>query len=71
MKAAVAGKPNVSFGAPSGISYVAIDRFTGKLALPTCPSTFTEAFAAGTEPLEYCPLDHGAGADTASPIADQ
>jgi penicillin-binding protein 1B len=59
MKTALAGKPSVSFQVPPGITYADIDRHSGKLALPSCPSTFTEAFAAGTEPLEYCPLDHG------------
>jgi penicillin-binding protein 1B len=60
MKTALAGKPSVSFQSPGGITYADIDRESGKLALPTCPRTFTEAFAAGTEPIEYCPLDHGA-----------
>ena len=59
MKTAVAGKPSISFQVPPGITYADIDRQSGKLALPSCPSTFTEAFAAGTEPLEYCPLNHG------------
>jgi penicillin-binding protein 1B len=65
MKTAVAGKKSVSFQVPPGITYADIDRLSGKLALPSCPSTFTEAFAAGTEPLEYCPLNHGALEETA------
>ena len=56
MKAAVAGRPSSQFGAPEGISFVAIDRDTGKLAGPNCPRTFTESFITGTEPLEICPL---------------
>jgi membrane carboxypeptidase/penicillin-binding protein len=59
MRTAVAGKKSVTFEVPSGITYADIDRQSGKLALPSCPGTFTEAFAAGTEPTEYCPL-HGA-----------
>ena len=71
MKTAVAGKPNVYFEAPSGIAWAEIDRATGKLALPTCPSTFTEAFASGTVPTEYCPLDHSAVEETSSPLTDR
>jgi penicillin-binding protein 1B len=56
MKAALAGRPNVPFEAPEGISAAEIDRDTGKLALPTCPRTYTESFLAGTEPREYCEL---------------
>jgi membrane carboxypeptidase/penicillin-binding protein len=56
MKAAVAGRPSSQFGAPEGISFVAIDKDTGKLAGPNCPHTFTEAFITGTEPLEICPF---------------
>ena len=58
MKAAMAGHPNQTFEAPGGIAYAEIDRDTGKLATPQCPRTMTEAFLAGTEPTEYCPL-HG------------
>jgi len=65
MKTAVAGKQSVSFQVPPGITYADVDRQSGKLALPSCPSVFTEAFAAGTEPLEYCPLNHGALEETA------
>ena len=56
MKRALAGHGNASFGAPEGVSFVEIDRDTGKLALPTCPRVTNEAFLAGTEPLEYCDL---------------
>ena len=66
MKTALAGKPSVSFQVPPGITYADIDRDTGKLALPSCPSTFTEAFAAGTEPARVLPARpqrHPAGRD--------
>jgi penicillin-binding protein 1B len=56
MKAAMAGHPNQTFAAPAGISYVEIDRDTGKLATPLCERTMNEVFVAGTEPTEYCPL---------------
>ena len=58
MKAATAGRGGPQFAAPEGISFVEIDRDTGKLATPHCPRTFTESFITGTEPLEVCPL-HG------------
>jgi penicillin-binding protein 1B len=56
MKAAMAGHPNQKFEAPDDITYVEIDRETGKLATPMCEHTLNEAFVAGTEPREYCPL---------------
>ena len=56
MKKALAGQDNVSFEAPEGVSFVEIDRDTGRLALPTCPRVTSEAFLAGTEPLELCEL---------------
>lgn len=56
MKAALAGRPSIPFDAPDDISFVEIDRDTGKLALPGCPRTYNESFVAGTEPTEYCEL---------------
>jgi len=56
MKHALAGRPNVPFEPPDGISFVEIDRDTGKLAQPGCPRVLNEAFLAGTEPLEVCEL---------------
>ena len=56
MMAALAGRPNVSFAAPSGIVFATIDRDTGKLAQPGCPRVFNEAFISGTEPTEVCEL---------------
>ena len=60
MKVAVAGRGGAQFEPPQGITFVEIDRDTGKLATPACPRTFTESFIVGTEPLEICPL-HSAG----------
>ena len=44
------------FEVPEGISFVDIDKDNGKLALPTCPHVFHEAFLAGTEPTQACEL---------------
>ncbi len=56
MQAALAGRPNVSFAVPDGITFVEIDADTGKRALPACSHVLRESFLAGTEPQEYCPL---------------
>ena len=56
MKTAAAGHGGAQFEPPEGITFVEIDRDTGKLATPNCPRTFSESFASGTEPLELCPL---------------
>ena len=51
MKKALAGRTATTFEAPDGVSFVEIDRDTGKIATPTCPRVTNEAFLAGTEPL--------------------
>jgi penicillin-binding protein 1B len=56
MKSALAGRPSVPFEAPPGVTFVQIDRATGKRATPLCPSTITEVFLEGTEPVDYCEL---------------
>ncbi|MBI4263284.1 MAG: transglycosylase domain-containing protein [Acidobacteria bacterium] len=56
MKDALAGRPNLPFEVPEGVSFAEIDRDTGRLALPGCPRTYHESFIAGTEPVEYCEL---------------
>jgi penicillin-binding protein 1B len=56
MKAALAGHPNRSFDVPDGVTFVDIDRDTGKLATPGCERTLTESFLVGTEPTDYCEL---------------
>jgi len=56
MMKALAGHPNVGFPAPGGVSFVEVDRDTGKIATPTCPRVTNEAFIAGTEPLAACEL---------------
>ena len=56
MKHALAGHRSEPFEAPEGVSFVEIDRDTGKLSQPGCPRVYNEAFLAGTEPLEMCEL---------------
>ncbi len=56
MLRALAGHPNVEFPVPDGIDFADIDKDTGKLALPSCPRTFREAFLAGSAPTETCEL---------------
>jgi penicillin-binding protein 1B len=56
MLKALAGRANLPFEAPEGVSLVEIDRDTGKLATPECPRVTTEAFLAGTEPYQLCQL---------------
>jgi membrane carboxypeptidase/penicillin-binding protein len=56
MRTALAGRADVPFAVPEGISFTEIDPLTGKLATPACPKTFHEAFLAGTEPTEICDL---------------
>jgi 1A family penicillin-binding protein len=58
MTRALAGHANLPFEAPEGITFVDIDRDTGKVAAPGCPRMFKEAFLSGTEPTEACQL-HG------------
>jgi penicillin-binding protein 1B len=58
MKNAVAGRAGTSFEAPDSVSFIEIDRDTGKIATPICPRLTTEAFLSGTEPLAACELHH-------------
>ncbi len=58
MKRALAGRPNLPFQVPPGVSLVDIDRDTGLLALPACPRVAAEAFLTGTEPATWCQLHH-------------
>ena len=56
MMKALAGHANIGFDAPGGVSFVEVDRDTGKIATPTCPRVTLEAFLSGTEPLATCEL---------------
>jgi penicillin-binding protein 1B len=56
MMGALAGRPSTSFIAPDGITFLDIDRDTGKLAQPACPRLFSEAFLIGAEQTESCAI---------------
>ena len=56
MMGATAGRPSLGFQAPDGITFLEIDRDTGKLAEHACPRVFSESFLLGTEPADYCLL---------------
>lgn len=58
MQATMAGQPNVDFPPPEGVVMAQIDETSGGLAVPNCPqrSVVTEAFKAGTQPGNPCPL---------------
>jgi penicillin-binding protein 1B len=57
MKGALSGVKTRSFEVPAeNVVFVEIDRETGLLAQPRCPRVVSEAFIAGTEPMERCPL---------------
>ena len=56
MKNTLQGRGGTAFEAPDGVSFVEIDRDTGKIATPICPRLTNEAFLSGTEPLAQCEL---------------
>jgi penicillin-binding protein 1B len=58
MKNAVAGRAGSTFDAPQGVTFIEIDRDTGRIATPICPRLTTEAFLSGTEPMAACELHH-------------
>ena len=49
------------FSAPGGIVTIQIDPESGMPATPFCPTTRSEVFIAGTEPVGVCPLHGGNG----------
>jgi penicillin-binding protein 1B len=61
MKRATAGRGNRAFTVPDNIVFAEIDKATGKLATGGCPKVINEAFLAGTEPRESCPVHGGSG----------
>lgn len=55
MKGALAGTTASPFPVPAeNVVFVEIDKDSGLLATPECPRTISEAFIAGTEPMERC-----------------
>jgi penicillin-binding protein 1B len=59
MKRATAGRGDRAFAVPDGVVFADIDKETGKLATDGCPKVIHEAFLAGTEPKDYCPVHGG------------
>ncbi len=55
-KGALAGRGSVPFEVPDGISWVDIDKESGKLPGAYCPKIIAAPFAAGTEPVKICDL---------------
>ncbi len=51
---ALAGRENVEFAVPEGITFVDVDRVSGKLPTPACPETVRSAFIEGTVPTLTC-----------------
>ena len=49
----------VPFPTTPGTSVAIIDPSTGYLVTEGCPSSFEEAFVAGTEPTTRCPMHGG------------
>jgi len=68
MEEALKNYPVRAFPVPEGIVFMKVDSETGKLALPTCPKQHLEAFLTGSEPREFCPVDHTLPA-AAPPVA--
>lgn len=58
MKKVLEEMPVKGFTVPEGITFVSIDRFSGALPLSNCPETISEAFKVGSEPKEFCSMDH-------------
>jgi penicillin-binding protein 1A len=58
METVLKDQPVRDFPVPDGIVFVTVDQDTGKLALPTCRHKILEAFIKGTEPKEFCDVQH-------------
>jgi penicillin-binding protein 1B len=62
MNAVTVGHPNLQFPVAPGVTFSEVDEMSGGLATPNCPAKdiVQEAFKAGTEPRQICPLHGGA-----------
>jgi penicillin-binding protein 1B len=56
------------FEAPDGIVSIQIDPASGMPATPFCPTTRSEVYIAGTQPVGTCPL-HGGGQPAVTNVA--
>jgi len=54
MTHALAGRDSVGFTVPDGITFADVDRVTGRLPTPACPTTVRSAFLEGTVPTQTC-----------------
>jgi penicillin-binding protein 1B len=48
-----------AFQQPTGVVDVQLDKFTNRLATPTCPDDYVSAFVTGTEPRDTCDAQDG------------
>ncbi|HTY56819.1 MAG TPA: penicillin-binding transpeptidase domain-containing protein, partial [Candidatus Binataceae bacterium] len=64
MIAATASRPATDFAVPPGIVVEQVDRVTGLLPGPNCPSLITGVFPEGMAPTEVCPA-----AGTTTPVS--
>ncbi|MFH1282796.1 MAG: PBP1A family penicillin-binding protein [bacterium] len=58
MKGAIKKIPPRDFFVPPDIVFVRIDSDSGKLRLNSCPNVILDSFKRGTEPTEFCDIDH-------------
>jgi membrane carboxypeptidase/penicillin-binding protein len=54
MMRALAGRANVEFEVPDGVTFADVDTVTGRLPTPACPVTVRSAFLDGTVPTQTC-----------------
>jgi hypothetical protein len=73
MAAVTEREPNAEFPIPPGITYAEIDRTSGGLLTPFCPSgvALREVFKEGTQPSSPCPLHNAAVLTPVVPIYDE
>jgi penicillin-binding protein 1B len=64
MREAQGGRAAGPFPVPPGVSLATIDPTTGFLATNACPDRLDEAFVAGTEPTQTCPVHPGAAVES-------
>ena len=58
MEEILKNEPVIDFQTPENIIFVNIDQESGKVALPHCKDKVMESFISGTEPKEFCDLQH-------------
>lgn len=63
MREAQGGRVAGPFPVPPGVTLATIDPTTGFLATSACPERLDEAFVAGTEPAQTCPIHPGAAVE--------